>query len=83
MTRMRYRIWDTALDRPADGFGGNAFLMRADAEAALADFLQGEACRDCRSESDFMTALEGFDGMDDSAVAESDDAFEIRSMPMP
>lgn len=83
MARMRYRIWDTALDRPADGFGGNAFLMRADAEAALADFLQGEACRDCRSESDFMTALEGFDGMDDSAIADGCDAFEIRSMPMP
>lgn len=83
MARMRYRIWDTASDCPADGFGGNAFLMRADAEAALADFLQGEACRDCRSESDFMTALEPFDGADDSAIADGCDAFEIRGMPMP
>lgn len=83
MARMRYRIWDTAEDRPADGFGGNTFWLRADAEAALADFLQGEACRECRSGSDFMTALEGFDGMDDSAIADGCDAFEIRSMPMP
>lgn len=83
MARMRYRIWDTAEDKPADGFDGNAFWTRADAESALAGFLQGEACRDCRSESDFMTALEPFDGADDSDIADGDDAFEIRSMPMP